>query len=497
MAYPSMREWVQKLDDLGLIQHITTEVDWDLELGAIARRVLYEGGPALLFENIKDHKDTPCKTLFINGMGTQERVAIGVGLPRDTTWRGIVEFIKGKLVNRVPPVIVSTGPVKENIIKGDDINVYEFPAPKYNHLDPGRYCDTFAGTVTIDPDTKVMNIGMYRGMQGENKRSIVKFLNRSQHWGIHFSKYQKRNQEMPVAVVYGWDPALMMMAATPIIHPDFSEYDMMGSLRGEPVPLVKCETHDLYVPASAEIVIEGFISPNPETFQMEGPFGEFPGFHGGTRQLRPVIRVECITHRNNPIYQAGLEGSSPGKISESAFWATPPRAAGIWQSLEDVGVPNIKGVWGPIICQMVNLRIQIDTLYRGHSKQVAAAFWALGASAETGKNLVVVDNDVDIFDDQAVEWATAFRCNAELDGVQFFRGTIGSSLDPSVPLAERDPMKYGQGKWTRVFTDATVNWDLPPEDRYSGRREPPLCTGIDPDTDKLICSRWSEYGFKK
>jgi 4-hydroxy-3-polyprenylbenzoate decarboxylase len=160
-----------------------------------------------------------------------------------------------------------------------------------------------------------------------------------------------------------------------------------------------------------------------------------------------------------------------------------------------VGIPNIKGVWGPIIAQLVNLRIQIDTLYRGHSKQVAAAFWALGASAETGKNLVVVDKDVDIFDDQAVEWAVAFRCNAEMGGVQFFRGTMGSSLDPSVPLAERNPMQYGQGKWTRVLTDATVNWDLPPEDRYKGRREPPLCTEIDPVTSDLIARRWQEYGL--
>jgi len=94
-----------------------------------------------------------------------------------------------------------------------------------------------------------------------------------------------------------------------------------------------------------------------------------------------------------------------------------------------------------------------------------------------------------------VEWAVAFRANAEMGAVQFFRGTIGSSLDPSVPLAERDPMKFGQGKWTRVFTDATVNWDLPPEDRYSGRREPPLCTEIDPETFKKISQRWQEYGF--
>jgi len=111
VAYQSMREWIQKLEEMGLVQHITTEVDWDLELGAIARKVLYEGGPALLFENIKDHKKTACRRLFINGMGTQERVAIGLGLPRETSWRGIVEHIKGKLGHRIPPVIVPTIPM--------------------------------------------------------------------------------------------------------------------------------------------------------------------------------------------------------------------------------------------------------------------------------------------------------------------------------------------------------------------------------------------------
>ena len=496
MADRSLRDWIQRIDEMGQLKRITAEVDWDLELSAIARLLATKAGPALLFENIKDYHDTACRRLFINSLTSRERVAVALGLPRETPYRGIVEFIKGRLGQRIPPVIVASGPVKQNIVRGKDVNLYEFPVPKYNHLDPGRYINTFAGTVTMDPDTKIMNIGMYRGMIGDNEESIAVFLNRSQHWGVNFTRYERRGEEMPVAVVYGGVPVFVMCAGTPIIHPDYSEYDVMGALRGEPMELVKCATSDLYVPASAEIVVEGYISPDPKTFQMEGPFGEFTGFHGGVRQPRPVIRVECITYRDDPVFQGGIEGNSPGRLSESTYWGTPARAAGIWQCLEDAGVPNVTGVWGPLVTCNINLRVQIDKIYRGHAKQVAAAFWGLGGSAETGKNLIVVDKDIDIFDDDAVEWAQAYRTNADMGDIQFFKGTIGSSLDPSVPLAQRNPMKYGQGKWTRLFIDATVNWELEPEERYGGRREPPLCTEILPETTELISRRWQEYGLE-
>ncbi len=158
-------------------------------------------------------------------------------------------------------------------------------------------------------------------------------------------------------------------------------------------------------------------------------------------------------------------------------------------------MPNITVVWGSPITCLTNLRIQIDKIYRGHAKQVAAAFWGLSGSQYIGKNLIVVDKDIDIFDDEAVEWAMAHRTNAEMGDIQFFSGTIGSVLDPSVPLPQRNPMKYGQGKWTRVFIDATVNWDLEPEEQYGGRREPPLCTETTPKITELISRRWQEYGF--
>lgn len=495
MAYQSLRDWIEKLEQIGQLKHITVEVDWNLELGGIAREMARHHGPALLFENIKDYRDTACHRLFINSLASQERVAMALDLPRDISNRGITELLKEKLRKLVDPVIVASGAIKQNIVKGDAVDLYKFPVPKYNSLDGGRYINTHCCTVTMDPDTKIMNVGVYRGMIGDDEKSIPVLLQLGTHWGYHFSKYKERGEKMPVAVVYGCDPVLLMCGSSPIHHPGHSEYEVVGGLLGQPVELVKCETSDLYVPASAEIVVEGWISPDTKTFQMEGPFGEYTGFFGGRYSPKHTIHVECITYQDNPIFNGGLTGNSPGRPGETNYWVVPWTAAVAWRYLEDAGIPGVLGVWGSPITNLTNMRVQIDKIHRGHAKQVAATLWGSRLAVAHGKNLVVVDKDIDVFDDEAVEWALAYRTNAAMEDFQFFSGTTATVLDPSVPLSERNIMKYGHGKWTRVFTDATVNWDLEPEEQYGGKREPPLCTEIDPKTFKLIKSRWQEYGF--
>jgi len=420
---------------------------------------------------------------------------LALGLPADTGYREMVEFIKRRIEKQIEPVELVSGPVKENIIEGDAVNLDEFPVPWYSPLDGGRYINTHCSVVTMDPDTKRMNIGTYRGMLGDDEKSISVLLVRGQHWGVHFTKYERRGEAMPVAVVYGWDPTLLMYAGAPLIHPDCSEYELLGGLRGEPVELVKCETSDLYVPATAEIVVEGRISADPETFQYEGPFGEFPGFYAGEKSKKPVIHVDCITHREDPIFRGGLTGYSPGHVAEAMFWGVPIRAAVIWRCLELAGIHGVTGVWGSPVTNLTNVRIQIDKTYRGQAKRVAHVMAGIPGSAHRGKNIIVVDKDIDIFDDAAVEWALAYRTNVGMGDVQFFLDTPGNPLDPSVPLPQRDVMKYGAGKWNRLFIDATVNWDLEPEEQYGGKREPPLCTEIDPETASRIDRRWKEYGF--
>jgi 4-hydroxy-3-polyprenylbenzoate decarboxylase len=201
--------------------------------------------------------------------------------------------------------MVKTGPIKENINKSN-INLYQFPVPQWHYLDGGRYINTFCGVVTKDPETKITNVGLYRGMIID-KDKIGVLLVPSQGWGLHYQKYQMMKKPMPVAVVYGYDEALVFTAAAPLPR-DCDEYKVTGSLRQEPINLVKCETVDLEVPAEAEIVIEGYISTNPEDHKVEGPFGEYAGYYGESGK-RPVIRVS-FSYRDDDI---------PGRLEERSL----------------------------------------------------------------------------------------------------------------------------------------------------------------------------------
>lgn len=490
-----LRDWIDYLESKNQVKRIAAQVDWNEEIGAITRKVSGQAGPALLYENIKGYPKgkSLCSRLFTNGMGSRERVAMALGLSPDSDDRTITYALKERYRNKIEPKKVKSGPVKENIITGKDIDLFQLPVPRWNALDGGRYINTLAGTVTADPDTKIMNIGMYRGMVG-SKNTIPVLCAASQHWGQHFSKYKARGKEMPVAIVYGWDPTLLIGASAPLTHSGYSEYEVVGALREEPVKLVKCETSDLWVPASAEIVVEGKMSGDPATFEMEGPFAEYVGYYGGQASPKPVIRVECITHRNDPIFRGGLEGATPGQWAEPYYWMTHSKCAVVWNFLE-TNLPNILGVWSAPITRATTIRVQIRKTYRGQAKQVAHAVWGSHLMNYTGKQVVVVDEDIDVFDDEAMEWALAYRVNAEAGDVQIAHGCIGSMLDPSVPLPSRNILKYGHGKWSPVFIDATIDWELERQEQYNGERYPAWATVISPAMDAVVAKRWAEYGF--
>ena len=489
MAVTDLREWIALLEEKGELKRIQAEVDWDEEVGAITREISSQNGPALLFERIKDHHHTPCRRLFTNGTGTRERVCRLIGVSEQNSYRELVPIFKERFSRPLKPVKVDRGPVKENIVRGDEIDLFQFPVPKWNPLDGGRYIMTSASVVTMDPDTRELNAGTYRGMIA-GKRSISVLLATTQGWGKHFTKYRSRGLEMPVAVVVGWDPTLFIAASTPVSHP---EYEVAGSLRGAPVELVRCETGDLWVPATAEIVIEGQVSPDPKTFELEGPFSEYPGYYGGKRVPKHTIRVECVTYRNDPIFNGCLTGSSPGRTNEGTTWTPAAFSAVAWSYLEQAGVPNVLGVWRGKWPEM--MRVRIRKSHRSHAQQVANALWGAHIANYSAKHLIVVDEDIDIFDWEAIEWALCYRLSAGMGDISFFPGTSGSMLDPSVPIEERDSVKYGHGKWTRVLLDATINWELEPQEQYGGNRYPPLGTAIAPEMQERLKRRWKEYGF--
>lgn len=498
MPYKDLRGRIEQLEAAGELKRIKAEVNWDLEIGGITRAVLDKRKfrPALLFENIKDYKNRRCTKFLTCSMASFGKINMFLGLPKETPPKELFNFIRERFQQRIKPVIVSGGPTKENILLGDKVNLYDFPTPRWRPLDGGRYLLTSCLVVTRDPDTKILNVGMYRGMITSPK-SIAVLLTPTQHWGLHFRKYQQRGQPMPVAVAIGVDEPILMTACAALLHTGYSEYELAGSLVGEPIPLVKCETSDLEVPADSEIVIEGSISPDPSTFEMEGPFGEYTGYYGGLATPKPVIRVDCVTHRNDPVLRGTWEGGTPGKPAETSWFSPGPNIAATWNYLEALGIPGILDVSVAPGSMGAITRVRIKKLHRAHARQIAFALWASPAAMGGAghKFVFVVDEDIDIYDEAAMGWAMAYRVNPAMGDIMMVSDTAGSVLDPSTPLEDRDPMKHGHGRWTRVLIDATVNWDLEPEPQYGGQRLPPLASITSPEVEQLVRSRWKEYNL--
>jgi 4-hydroxy-3-polyprenylbenzoate decarboxylase len=339
------------------LHEVTGEVDWNTELGTIVRIAQGPGtGPALLFSNIKDYNKPGARgrRVFAGSMSNYRRMAMVFGMHPDTHPRELVKLARNIMAGTLPPKYVDTGPVKENIVTGKDVNLFDLPVPHWNRSDGGRYIATYAGCVTKNPDTNVMNVGVYRGMVAD-RNHIPIYMYRAQHIGHHALAWQQKGaKEMPIAYVIGWEPTLDFCAGSPVPM-GVCEYDVMGAIRGAPVELVKCESHDLYVPATAEIVIEGFLSFDSSTYMEEGPFGEFTGYVAGERLPRPTIRVTAITHRNDPILRGTVEGALPGSFSENAVCSSVMRSAIAWNVLDRAGIPGVTDVWGPPVHGTMNL----------------------------------------------------------------------------------------------------------------------------------------------
>jgi UbiD family decarboxylase len=484
MAIKDLREWISLLEKEGELARVKTEVDWDLEIGGVLRETMDRKGPALLFENIKDHKDTTCTKLFCGSLATLTRIALMMGLAKNTPYKELIQVWRERVKKPIKPVVVATGPCKENILKGDDVDLFQFPTPHWEKLDGGRYIGTFHGVITKDPDTGWENAGVYRQVI-HDRNSTSMSVAQGQHIWMHWRKYRRKGQNLPLAVAIGWAPILPAIAAASV--PDgVDEWDIMGALRQEPVELVKCETVDLRVPASAEIVLEGEVITDVKTFKNDGPFGEFTG-HYGLPSMRPVFKVNCITFRNDPILQGTMTGLP---ILEDHQIAAVGHSAMVWDMLEERMV-GITGVNCDPSTGYNNTIVQIDNSYYGQVQQAAANIWGSKFAIDLGKNIIVCDTDVDIWDLNRVFWALAYRVDPTRD-IMLYPGMI-HALDPIVHIKDR--LSAGGNKGTRMLIDATKSIDRPRADEYGGGR---FATVAYPDDDTMnrVRKNWDKYGIK-
>ncbi|HLA28197.1 MAG TPA: UbiD family decarboxylase [Syntrophales bacterium] len=486
MAFKDLREFLDKLEKEGEVKRIGAEVDWNDEIAAIGQEAAKKELPALIFENIKDYQDTPGRKVLFNVLGTYQRIALALGLPKDTHIREIMSVWRERTKNPIKPILVSTGPCKEVVKKGDDINVLDFPILKLHPKDGGRYIH-WSVCITKDPETGWVNAAMYNSMIFD-KKTISTSPIRTQHMAIHARKYEAMGKPMPFAIAIGCEPVTSMVGTAPFPM-GVNEFDMAGGLRQQPVDLVKCETVDLEVPATAEIVIEGLVDLDPKNFRPEGPFGRYSGYYTSvwSTNMAPVVNVTCITHRKDPIFDAD---NNPARFYGAIKVCTITHSAGVWDVLEESGI-KATGVWTDGSAHWSNIFVSIDKSNYGEAKQVAAAIWGGRLSAMKGKYVVVVDSDIDIFDFREINHAIAFRTRGQED-IVIFPNTMGSALDPGIhPDSKAETI---MGKWDRVLIDATWPFEWKAREEWGGLKHPPSALA-DPGMVEKVKNRWKEYGL--
>lgn len=465
MAYRDLREFLDRLEKEKDLSRVSAEVDWNLEVGTIMRRVYDERGPAVLFERVKDSPNP----LVSGAMDTERRY--GWGLETDPNPRAILHKLVRAIEQPLKPVLVDDGPCKQHVDTGNNIDLGIFPAPKWHRLDGGRFIGTLGVVVTKDPETGEKNLGICREQIHDRKRTG---LYAAQQARIMLRKYQTLGRPMPVATAIGVDPAVL--AASTVLAPYGSdEMEIAGALRGQPVELVRCETVDLAVPASAEIVLEGEIEPNEELWLEEGPFGEFTGFYAGQRTRRPTVNLTAVTYRDMPILHGTFEGPPP---SESTTLRTFAHTAGIWGRLRKAGVPGVKEVYSSdmgcaIFWTVVSMEQQF---YAGNVQDVINVVFGLSES----KWVIVVDGDIDIYDRGQVEWALSTRVLPHRDIILTSRQR-GLMIDSSI--APEDLREIGT-RGSKIGIDGTMQFkgfDFPPFAR-------PTAQEI-----AFVDRRWPEY----
>ena len=428
-----LREFLEEAAAGGELRAIDG-TDWNLEMGAIVELVAEKNGPALIFDKIKDYP--PGYRVAANLYTSKRRIAIAMGLDPDTPALEMVKIWRGKDYKAVKPAEVKSGPVMENVILADDIDLYKFPVPFWHELDGGRYLGTGHIVIMKDPDEGWINLGVQRAVI-HDRNTLGLFISPGKHNRQIMEKYFAQGRNCPVAMAFGPEP-LTYMSACMHVPWGVSEYDWAGWLRQEPIKVITGEKTGLPFPADDEIVIEGeVIHPDVEQ-KEEGPFGEWTGYYAGGRLFQPVVRVTAIYHRENPI----IAGFPPLKPPIPRFGVPILSAPAIWNDLENAGIIGIKGVWqlysgGGRLLAVISLKQE----HAGHAKQAAMIAAGAHGGGYMGRYIVTVDEDIDPTNIEEVLWAIATRCEPETS-IDIIRECWGTPLDPLLLPEKRKKRDY-------------------------------------------------------
>jgi 4-hydroxy-3-polyprenylbenzoate decarboxylase len=427
MKFYDLREFVATLQKMGEIK-VVENASLDLEMGAITEIATHmDQRPAVLFDSIKGFPKG--NRILTNVVANTTREKLIFGVSEELSDRDAVVHFKNRLKEYQPlaPKEVSSAPVKENVLQGDDVDLEKLPWPKWHERDGGRYlCATSA--ITRDPDSGYINIGSYRFML-VNKNTLVAHIGSGHHGDVIRKKYWDKGKSCPVAISLGQDPVLLVAAGTNLPWGS-PEYGFAGWLRGEAVEVTRGKYTDLPIPATAEVILEGDMLPPAEGQEIEGPFGEVSGYYGGGARPAPATKIKSMLFRSDPI----ILGAPPFlEANQNILYS---RGILVWNELESMGIPNIIGVnyaGGRTI-------ISIKQAYPGHAMRAAHA--ALGGTAGYhARFIIVVDEDIDPYNLEEVFWAVATRCDPETS-LDLSRRTWSYKIDPRLPEEKKSVGNY-------------------------------------------------------
>ena len=456
MKFDDLRDFLNQLEEKGLLKRISQEIDPNLEMTEISDRTLRAGGPALLFENPKGY-DTPVLT---NLFGTTERVALAMGKKKVSELREVGEWLaylkepeppKGlkamweklpifKQVLNMPTKKVSSPACQEVVMQGDDVDLTKLPIMT---CWPGDVAPliTWGLTITRGPYKKRQNLGIYRQQLISKNKIIMRWLS---HRGgaIDFREWQEANpgKPFPVSVALGADPATILGAVTPV--PDtLSEYAFAGLLRGSRTKVATCLSNDLDVPATAEMILEGYLMPGEEA--PEGPYGDHTGYYNEVDDFQ-VMTVTHVTTRKDPIYHSTYTGRPPDE----------PAILGV--ALNEVFVPIIKKQFPEIVdfylppegCSYRMAVVSMKKSYPGHAKRVMLGIWSFLRQFMYTKFIIVCDDDVNVRDWNDVMWAVTTRMDPSRD----------TTLIDNTPIDYLDFASPVSGLGSKMGLDATNKW---------------------------------------
>lgn len=480
-----LRGFIQLLEERGQLRRITAPVDRDLEVAEIANRMLQAGGPALLFENVKDS----AFPIAVNLMGTVERICWAMNMENPLELEDLGKKLS-MLQQPKPPKTINQAvdfgkvlfdvlkakpsrdyfpPCQQIVIEGDDVDLSKIPMIRPYSGDAGQII-TLGLVITKDCETGTPNVGVYRlQLQSKNTMTV--------HWlsvrggARHLRKAAEAGKKLEIAIALGVDPLIIMAAATPI-PVDLSEWLFAGLYGGSGVKLAKCKTVDLEVPADSEFVLEGTMTPGE--MLPDGPFGDHMGYYGGVEDS-PLVRFHAITHRKDPIYLTTFSGRPP---KEEAMMAIALNR--IYTPILRQQVSEITDFFLPMEALSYKAAIiSIDKAYPGQAKRAALAFWSALPQFTYTKFVIVVDKSINIRDPRQVVWAISSKVDPVRDVF----------ILPETPFDTLDFASEKIGLGGRMGIDATTK--IPPETDH----EWGAVLESDPDTAEKVTQRWQEYGL--